>query len=417
MGNVQAPRGTHDISGEDFLRFEKIYSVFKECAENFGFRGIKTPIFESLKVFDRTLGDSSDIVSKEMYVFQDRGGDQLSLRPEGTAGIVRAFLSNSWQRDLPLKLYYQGPMFRYERPQKGRYRQFDQIGVEVLGIDNPLADAEVIGLGQALLEGLGIAKSCSLELNSLGDTESRGSYRSALVEYYNAHKSNLSEDSVVRLEKNPLRILDSKDKDDIELNLKAPKLSEFLSEASQKRLNQIMEHLDKAGIAFTRNEKLVRGLDYYNDVVFEFVTSELGSQNAVNAGGRYDGLVKTMGGPATPGVGFAAGVDRLALLMDNLESPKPDLIFAPMNSEAEAICFGLSQKLRCESAYKVDFVYSGNFGKRMKKADKMNAKFVAIVGDDEVANDSISLKNLETGEQVSFPQDQLVSSLKKLLSQ
>ena len=419
MGNVQAPRGTHDIFGDEHIRFEEIYSAFAEISQNFGFKGIETPIFESIKVFDRTLGDSSDIVSKEMYVFEDRGGDQLCLRPEGTAGIARAFISNSWSRDLPLKLYYQGPMFRYERPQKGRYREFHQIGVEALGVESAIFDAEVIGLGQSLIERLGLSDICSLEINSLGDRSSRDSYRTALVEYYNNHKDKLSEDSLTRLEKNPLRILDSKDKSDIEINKDAPKLSDHLSESSQEKLKQVKALLDKAGIKYSVNEKLVRGLDYYNDVVFEFVTNELGSQNAVIAGGRYDSLMETMGGPATPGVGFAAGVERLSLLMDQIgvqcTSNRAKVVFVPMGAEAELSAYELSQTLRKDNRLSSHFIYSGNFSKRMKKADKLNADYVVIIGDDEVANSTATLKILKSGEQETVSQNKLVARLIELL--
>jgi histidyl-tRNA synthetase len=414
MSKLQAPRGTHDLSGEEILKFEWVCQKFADVAKSYGFSQISTPIFESLQVFDRTLGEQSDIVSKEMYVFSDRGGDKLSLRPEGTAGVVRAFLSNSWQRDLPLKLFYMGPMFRYERPQKGRYRQFHQIGVEALGLESPLVDAEIIASGHALIEALGIAHKSRLEINSLGSKESRQKYREALVSYLKQFVSSLSEDSQRRLETNPLRILDSKDTKDLEICAKAPRLEDFLDEKSQKHFSETQRHLKTLGINYSINPRLVRGLDYYNDVVFEFKTSELGAQDAVLSGGRYDGLVETMGGPATPGFGYAAGIERLMLLLDSWPKPDRPVVMAPLGEAAEVELIKLGQELR-QKGISVEFTYSGNLGKRLKRASKLNAKAAIILGDEELQSSPLTynFKDFDSGEQKPLSKNDIFNSLIK----
>src|SRR5256885_9513629 len=283
-----------------------------------------TPIFEFPEVFPRPIGEHPDIVAKEMYTFIDRGGEEVTLRPENTAGVVRAVISNGLGQSVPLKFFYSGPMFRYERPQKGRFRQFHQIGVELIGVAQPQADIEVIALGQRILRMLGIADRVVLELNTLGDPESRAAYRDALVGYFSARISELSEDSRRRLERNPLRILDSKDPGDQRLAAEAPDFAEYLNDTSREFSARVRDELDMLGIAYRLNPRLVRGLDYYTHTAFEFVTTDLGAQGTVIGGGRYDGLVELMGGPAMPGVGWAAGIERLAMLIaEPPPAPRP----------------------------------------------------------------------------------------------
>ncbi len=306
--SLQPVRGTHDVLPEDGRRFRAVTETGRGIAERYGYHEIATPIFEFTEVFKRTLGDTSDIVTKEMYTFTDKGGDQITLRPEGTAGVARALISGGLTQHLPLKFFYQGPMFRYERPQKGRLRQFHQIGVELLGVGEPLGDIEVIALGAAILTELGIASMTRLELNTLGNAQSRAVYRDVLVDYLSAHRDALSEDSLTRLERNPLRILDSKDRGDRAVVADAPEFGASLDAESTEFFAAVRAGLDALGIAYTLNPRLVRGLDYYCHTAFEFTTDALGAQGAVIAGGRYDGLVTTMGGPETAGVGWAAGI-------------------------------------------------------------------------------------------------------------
>ena len=314
VSSIQPVRGTHDLIGEEQRRHTRVVNTARHVAGLYGFEEWSTPIFEDTRVFSRSLGDTSDVVSKEMYSFSDRDGESLTLRPEGTAAICRALVTNALTQSLPQKVFYTGPMFRHERPQKGRYRQFHQIGAELLGAAEPLADAEAIAMGFAVLEALGVAEHVTLELNTLGDAESRDAWRQALVEYFSAHKSVLSQDSLTRLEKNPLRILDSKDAGDKTLLPDAPKMDAYLTEHSRTFWAELRRTLDVFGVNYVVNPSIVRGLDYYNHTTFEFVTNRLGSQGTVLAGGRYDGLVSQMGGPDVPAIGWAAGVARLALL-------------------------------------------------------------------------------------------------------
>src|SRR5580692_7233322 len=316
MPELQPARGTQDLLPEMARRHRRVSDNARALAELYGFAEIATPIFEFTEVFSRPIGEHTDIVSKEMYTFTDRGGEEVTLRPENTAGVVRAVLSNGLTQSTPLKFFYSGPMFRYERPQKGRFRQFHQIGVEILGVPQAQADIEVIALGRRILDVLGIGDRVVLELNTLGDPESRAAYRDALVTYFSARRSDLSEDSQRRLDANPLRILDSKDPGDIRLNADAPAFDRYINNQSRDFFAEVRDGLDRLGIAYLLNPRLVRGLDYYTHSVFEFVTTDLGAQGTVLAGGRYDGLVALMGGPAMAGVGWAAGIERLAMLID-----------------------------------------------------------------------------------------------------
>ena len=319
MAKIQTPqavRGTQDMFGETEERFAHVVATFERVRRLYGFKGLQLPVIEPTAVFSRSLGEATDVVSKEMYSFEDRGGDSITLRPEFTAGIARAYLTNGWQQFAPMKLSVHGPLFRYERPQKGRYRQFHQIDAEIIGAAEPEADVELLVMADQLLKELGINDGVTLQLNTLGDTPSRDAWRAALVGYFNDHKGVLSEDSLSRLEKNPLRILDSKDPKDRPVADAAPVIDDYLSGEAQDFFGAVTAGLDAAGVAWTRNAALVRGLDYYRHTAFEFVTDRLGAQGTVLGGGRYDGLIENLGGPATPAVGWAAGIERLAMLLD-----------------------------------------------------------------------------------------------------
>lgn len=397
---LQPARGTQDLLPEISQQFRLIDQVAFSTAERFGYEEISTPIFEFSDVFHRTLGETSDAVTKETYTFTDRGGEEITLRPEGTAGIARAFISNGLAQQLPLKFYYSGPMFRYERPQKGRYRQFHQIGVECLGLDTPTADVESLALAQQVFGRLGLGDKVQLEINSLGDHESRAQHRNLLVTYLKDFHSQLSEDSKIRLEKNPLRILDSKDENDRKIVAGAPSLKSCLNNASQDFFAQVLAGLSTLGISYKLNDSLVRGLDYYTHTVFEFTTTLLGAQSAVLAGGRYDGLIETMGGPRTPGVGWAAGMERLALLVNSAEliPKKPVTAVISADDKAGDFCLKLTNDLRLQG-HCVELMLSGNLGKKMKRANKIGARFALIVGETELQQQSVMLKDLTTGVQ------------------
>lgn len=412
---IQPARGTRDIYGADLAAFKQVENTAREFAKRYGFGEIQTPIFESTEVFCRGVGETSDIVSKEMYTFTDRGGESFTLRPEGTAGVVRAFISEGMEQNQPVKLMYAGPMFRYERPQKGRYRQLHQVGVEILGAATPQTDVEVLCLAWDFLSALGLQKYIRLELNTLGDVESRTAYRDALVAYFSDFKDKLSEDSRVRLEKNPLRILDSKDEGDKKIVENAPKMTDFLNEESKKFFDDVQDGLNALGIPFVVNPRLVRGLDYYRHTVFEFVTDSLGAQGTVLAGGRYDGLVQQLGGSQTAGIGFAAGIDRLALLVAEagLVSPQPrPIAVVPVGEDTLLPIMKVAHDLR-QSGYVVDMAYSGNMGKRMKKANKINACAAVILGSDELAKGVATVRDLDTGDQTEVLLTDLSTALER----
>ena len=413
MASLQPARGTHDLLPDDFRRHARVIDIARETASLYGFAPIATPIFEFTDVFQRTLGDTSDIVTKEMYTFTDKGGEQVTLRPEGTAGVARALISNGLSQHLPLKYFYAGPMFRYERPQKGRQRQFHQIGAELLGVPGPQADIEVLALGQHILEGLGVWEHTHLELNTLGDPESRDAYRKVLVAYFQDHLDRLSRDSQERLHRNPLRILDSKDEGDRALIADAPVFADYLNQASQDFFGAVKTGLEALGIPYTVNPRLVRGLDYYTHTAFEFVTEALGAQGTVMAGGRYDGLVGMMGGPETPGIGWAAGIERLALLLaETPEAPRPVAII-PVSAAEEPAALALADRLR-RAGHAVEMGYGGNVGKRMKRANKLNARAAILLGESELARQVATLRDLDSGEQVEVPLEQLADRLTSL---
>ncbi len=387
-------------------RHRHVTTHARTLAERYGFAEVATPIFEFSDVFRRTLGGTSDVVTKEMYTFTDRGGAEITLRPENTAGVARALISGALGQRLPVKCFYAGPMFRYERPQKGRLRQFHQIGVELIGVAEPLADVEVIALGAHLLSELGVLDKVTLELNTLADEPSRLAYRAALVAYLQAHEDALSKESRERLRRNPLRILDSKDEGDRAVLADAPEIDAHLSEPAASFFDAVCEGLSRIGIDFARNTKLVRGLDYYCHTAFEFTTEALGAQGAVLAGGRYDGLVETMGGPPTPGVGWAGGIERLASLVGAVSAPVRPIAVVPLGPRAETVAFGIAHQLRHEG-FTVELTYRGNLSKRMKRADQARAIAAVIVGEDEIDRDVVTVRDLEQGEQVETPRARL----------
>jgi histidyl-tRNA synthetase len=398
MPELQPARGTQDLLPEMARRHRRVSDTARELAGLYGFAEIATPIFEFTEVFARPIGEHTDIVAKEMYTFTDRGGEEVTLRPENTAGVVRAVLSNGLTQSTPLKFFYSGPMFRYERPQKGRFRQFHQIGVELLGVAQPQADIEVIALGQRILKALGIADRVTLEINTLGDPSDRAQFRAAIIAYFSAHKHKLSADSHYRLEHNPIRILDSKHPNDEELIKNAPKLTDYLSGASERFFDEVCDGLKRLGIGYRLNPRLVRGLDYYTHTVFEFVTADLGAQGTVLAGGRYDGLVKLMGGPPMPGVGWAAGIERLAMMIAEPSALRRPIALIPIGAEAEAVSMKLAEDLR-NAGLVVDLGYSGNVGRRMRRADRIGARFAVLLGDEELAQRAATVRDLDSGDQ------------------
>jgi histidyl-tRNA synthetase len=403
MSKIQTPqpvRGTQDMYGETEERFAHVVSTFERVRRLYGFKGLQLPVIEPTAVFARSLGEATDVVSKEMYTFEDRGGDSITLRPEFTAGICRAYLTNGWQQHAPMKVTAHGPLFRYERPQKGRYRQFHQIDAEIIGAAEPAADVELLVMADQLLHELGIKEGVTLELNTLGDAASRDAWRAALIAYFNDHKDVLSEDSLSRLEKNPLRILDSKDPDDRGIAHAAPKIDEFLSSEAQDFFGAVTAGLDAAGVAWTRNAKLVRGLDYYRHTAFEFTTDRLGAQGTVLGGGRYDGLIENLGGPATPAVGWAAGIERLAMLVDELKLAGPDVVVIPLGDVAEKAATTIITNLR-RYGIRCDMAFKGNMKKRMQKANDSGAALAVIIGDEELAQKSVAVRNLENGKQMT----------------
>ena len=410
MTDLQPARGTHDLIGEDLRRHRHVAETARRIAATYGFDEWITPIFEDTRVFSRTLGETSDVVMKEMYTFDDRGGDSVTLRPEGTAGVCRALVTNGLTQSLPQKVFYAGPMFRYERPQKGRYRQFHQIGIELIGPSEPLADAEAIACGWDILKALGVAEDTVLEVNTLGDKESHSAYRDALIAYFSAHRGALSKDSLARLERNPTRILDSKDEDDRRIVADAPTIVPYLTEAAATFYAQLKAHLTRFGVPFRENPRIVRGLDYYGHTAFEFVTSKLGAQGTVMAGGRYDGLVAEMGGPQTPAVGWAAGIERLGMLMDAAPAPVAPVVVVPIGDAAEATAVTVLQSLRA-AGIRAEMAYRGNLKRRMERANKLGARATVIIGDNDIAQGVAQVKNLATGSQEAIALDAVAALL------
>ncbi len=412
MSKLQPVRGTHDLLPDEYRRFRHVVETARDVARLYGYREMATPIFEFTELFARGIGEATDVVSKEMYTFNDRGNESLTLRPEYTAGICRAFVSNGeLAQQLPLKVFAAGPMFRYERPQKGRQRQFHQIDLEVLGAPEPGADIEVISVAADVLDRLGILDRCVLKINSLGDPDCRGAYRKVLVDFYSDHLDRLSEDSKGRLQRNPLRILDSKDEGDIALNRSAPSFADHLNQASRDFFKTVQDGLVAAGIPFEVDAGLVRGLDYYTHTAFEFVTDQIGAQGTVLGGGRYDGLIAELGGPPTAGIGWAGGIERLMMLCNEpAVEPRP-VVIAPLGAAAEAKALGVARGLR-KQGIAVEQEYRGNMKRRMQRANKLNARAAIILGDDELAKGVAQLKDLDSGNQREVPLDGLAEALK-----
>ena len=376
----RAIRGTQDIFGAEAEAFAHVVETFERVRKLYRFRRAEMPVFEKTAVFSRSLGETTDVVSKEMYSFEDRGGESLTLRPEFTAGLARAFLTNGWQQHAPLKVATHGPLFRYERPQKGRYRQFHQLDAEIIGAAEPQADVELLVMADQLLRELGISDGVTLMLNTLGDAASREAWRAALVEYFRAHAASLSEDSQDRLERNPLRILDSKDPRDKPFTADAPKIDDLLSGEAQDFFGHVTAGLDAAGVAWTRAPALVRGLDYYRHTAFEFVTDRLGAQGTVLGGGRYDGLIETLGGAHTPAVGWAGGIERLAMLVG--EAPKSvdlEVAIIPRGEYAEEHSLRVLSLLR-SAAIVSEMAYRGSPKNRFEKAKKSSIPWLLDVG-------------------------------------
>lgn len=417
---LQAIRGVNDVLPEDIYAWQHLQSLFEKCMNDYGFQEIRIPLIEHTQLFKRTIGEITDIVEKEMYTFNDLNGESISLRPEGTAGCVRACLEHGLLHNQQQKLWYSGPMFRHERPQKGRYRQFNQFGVEAFGISGVGIELEILALSQRLWHVLGIANHVQLQVNTLGELSERQAYRNRLVDYLKPKYELLDEDSKKRLDKNPLRILDSKNPAMQTLIAEAPKLMDVLSDGSKEHFQALCQGLERLGIDYVINPQLVRGLDYYGHTVFEWVTDKLGSQSTICAGGRYDKLVEQLGGAPTKAIGFAIGIERLLLLMETLElvprKPVMPLVFIMADGdEALLQALSLAEKLRNEVPewqYIVN-TSQGSFKNQFKRADKSGAKFALIIGSDEANKKTISIKNMrENTEQLTIPQVEIIAFLK-----
>ncbi|CAA9502823.1 MAG: Histidyl-tRNA synthetase [uncultured Sphingomonadaceae bacterium] len=404
-------RGTQDMIGEQAARFHHVVDTFDRVRRLYGFGRVEVPVIEHTEVFARSLGETTDVVSKEMYSFADRGGDGVTLRPEFTAGIARAYLSEGWQQHGVLKLATSGPLFRYERPQKGRYRQFHQLDAEVIGAAEPAADVELLAMADQLLRELGVADDVTLKLNTLGDAATRDAWRAALVAYFEEHRDSLSHESRERLTRNPLRILDSKEPQDRPIVAGAPAIDDYLGDEARAFFEAVTHGLDVAGVRWEREPMLVRGLDYYRHTAFEFVTDRLGAQGTVLGGGRYDGLIEALGGPPTPAVGWAAGIERLAMMVDAPAVEWVRVALVPLGAQAEAAATGIAAGLR-RAGLSCDLAYKGNMKKRMARADASGAAVAVILGDDELARGEAAVKTLATGEQRSVALDQLAEALR-----
>lgn len=375
---AQRVRGTQDIFGEEAARFEAVVAAFDRVRKLYGFRTVHVPMFEFTEIFARSIGETTDVVSKEMYTFEDRGGESITLRPEFTAGISRAYLSNGWQQHAPLKVAAWGAAFRYERPQKGRYRQFHQLDAEIIGVAEPAADVEIIAFAHQLLGELGLGDKVVLQLNTVGDAETRAAWREALVGYFGKHRGELSADSQERLEKNPLRILDSKDERDRAFVAEAPKIDAYLTPEARDFFEKVCSGLQASGVPFERTETLVRGLDYYRHTAFEFVTTHLGAQGTVIGGGRYDGLIEALGGAHTPAVGWAGGIERLSMLIDAPASETAHLAVVPDNPSLEKQALEITSALR-GAGVTVDSAFKGNAKRRVEVARSRGARAVLFV--------------------------------------
>ncbi|OOF30549.1 histidine--tRNA ligase [Salinivibrio proteolyticus] len=418
---IQAIRGMNDCLPSQSPLWQKLENTVKQVVSAYGYSEVRMPIVEATHLFSRAIGEVTDVVEKEMYTFDDRNGDSLTLRPEGTAGCVRAGIENGLLYNQEHRLWYTGPMFRHERPQKGRYRQFHQFGVEVFGIDGPDVDAELIMMTARLWRELGIADHVRLELNSIGSPQARADYRQALVDFLMQHESVLDEDSKRRMKTNPLRVLDTKNADIQAILVDAPKLSDYLDEESKQHFAGLCELLDAAGIQYEVNHRLVRGLDYYNRTVFEWITDSLGAQGTVCGGGRYDGLVEQLGGKATSAVGFAMGLERLVLMLETLNQddvrPAVDVYVVTVGEGSLVAGMQLAERLREQvpGLRVMSHFGGGNFKKQFKRADKVGASVALVLGEDEVANGTVAVKDLKGGEQQTLKQDEVAATLADLI--
>lgn len=418
---IQAIRGMNDCLPVNTPLWQKVEGSVKEVLGAYGYSEIRMPIVEVTSLFKRAIGEVTDVVEKEMYTFDDLNGDSLSLRPEGTAGCVRAAIQNGLTYNQEQRLWYIGPMFRHERPQKGRYRQFHQVGVEVFGVPGPDVDAELIIMTARLWKKLGISEHVRLELNSIGSLEARQNYREKLIAFLEQHLDALDEDAKRRMYTNPLRVLDSKNPQVQEVLVDAPELKDYLDEESKEHFEGVCAVLDAAGIEYKVNPRLVRGLDYYNRTVFEWITDSLGAQGTVCGGGRYDGLVEQLGGKATTAVGFAMGLERLVLLMETLEltnvRPNVDVYMVTMGEGSLVAGMSLAEILRDQlpELRVMTHFGGGNFKKQFKRADKVGARIAIVLGEDEVANNKATLKDLQAGEQYTLSQGEIVAKIASLL--
>ena len=411
MEKLRTVRGVHDLLPDELYKHNKVIDGGLEIADKYNYSQIEIPIFEYAEVFTKPLGKSSDIVTKENYIFKDRNEDELMLRPEGTSGIVRAFLNAGLVQDIPQRFSYYGPMFRYERPQKGRLRQFKQFGIECLGISSSMADIEVISLGYDFLDKLKIINQIDLKINTLGDFDSRQKFRNALITYFKDYQAKLSKDSIRRLKVNPLRILDSKDHEDQKIIRNAPNILEFLNLESKTRFEKICKGLDYLNIKYDIDQNLVRGLDYYSHTAFEFVTNKLGSQGTVLAGGRYDGLSKMLGGPDVAGVGWAAGIERLVLLVSNEFVNKTDVVLMGQVESFNYYLLPIMKKL-IQKGFKCEIIYTGNLSKKFKRANKIKASYAIILGEEEISKKVVKFKDLASGSEELLNFDQIIKKIK-----
>lgn len=413
---IQSIRGTKDLLPEEIKNWQFVESAFKTVSEKFGYEEIRTPIFEKTEVFARGIGEDTDVVNKEMYTFSDRSGDSMTLRPENTASIVRSMLQHKMMNTNPImRLWYSGPFFRYERPQKGRQRQFHQYGAECIGSNNPESDAEMILLAVEIIKYLKI-KDYKILLNTLGDSESRNNFRQALVGYFSEHSAELSDDSKKRLESNPLRILDSKNKNDIEISKNAPNILDHLNQKSKDHFEQVKSYLDECVVKYEINPHLVRGLDYYSHTVFEFQSSVLGAQDSFGGGGRYNNLFEQLGGKQTPAIGFAMGVERLLLILEqadllDYEINKPDAYIVTTDSELISHSVRIANELRSSGRIVITDVLQRSMKAQFREANKLQAKNVIIIGEDELSRNSVNIKNMETGDQKEILLNEIESSI------
>lgn len=393
-----APKGTADILPSESYKWQYAERVIRKICQSYGFDEIRTPVFEHTEVFERGVGDTTDIVTKEMYTFNDKGGRSITLRPEGTAGIVRAFIENGLFNDaLPAKLFYIINCFRYEKPQKGRLRQFSQFGIELFGASDPLADAVVISLPVAIFKELGI-KDIKLNINSIGCTTCRTEYRKALIEYFEAQKDGLCQTCNERLYKNPMRILDCKSEQCQNISSNAPLITDYLCDDCRQHFLKVQQYLDMMGIKYIVNSRIVRGLDYYNRTVFEFISDNIGAQGAVCAGGRYDGLTEQLGGPQCPGIGFAMGLERIMLLLDDsaVQKPQPDIYIAALGERAKSYCAKLMLRLISDGVMAECDIMGRGLKAQMKYADKRRAKTCLVIGDDELDKGYAVLRSMNS---------------------